>query len=171
MADLPVTPSEVRIEEISNTWIRVKWEHPEPNITFEVTYETKDSLLHKVSNITLHHLKIGELTADAEYRIVVRAANEFGIGMPSLPLLYVNNATVNFSFQACFQNCLSLDSYCISSGALLMNFFVSILSVMVWCSGAKTANKTILLTVKYDKEKDEEIIEADCNIYYEIVDN
>jgi hypothetical protein len=173
MAGLPVAPSEVRIVEVSSTWIRVAWEYPEPNVTFEVTYKTKDSSLHKISNITLHHLEIGELTADAEYQIVVRAANEFGIGMSSLPLVYVNNATANFNFQACFQNCLSLDSsYCISSGVLLLNFFVSILGAMVWCIVAKTEHKRILLpAVKYTKDKHEENTEADCNIYYEIVDN
>jgi Fibronectin type III domain len=173
IAGLPVAPSEVRIEEISNTWIRVAWEHPEPSVTFEVTYETKDcSSLHKISNVKLHHLEIEELTANAEYRIVVRAANEFGIGMSSLPLVYVNNATVNFNFQACFQNCLSLDSYCISSGVLLLNFCVSILGAMVWCIVAKTERKKVLLaTVKYEKKENEEDKEADCNIYYEIVDN
>jgi Fibronectin type III domain len=169
MADLPVAPSDVRIVEISNTSIRVAWEHPEPNVTFEVTYKTKDSSLHIVSNIRRNHLEIGELTANAEYRIVVRAANEFGIGMYSLPLVYVNNSTVNFSFLACFKNCLSLDSFCTSSGVLLMNFCVSILGAMVWCIGVKTDHKKILLaTVKYNKDNNEENTEADCNIYYEI---
>ena len=184
MTDFPVTPSEVRIEEISSTWIRVAWEHPEPNVTFEVTYKTKVSSLHKISNITLNHLEIGDLTAEAEYRIVVRAANGFGIGMSSIPLVYVHtgkfsvteetNESVNFCFQACFKNCLSLslDSFCISTGVLLINFCVSILGVTVWCIEAKTEHKKVLLaTVKYEKKENQEDEEADCNIYYEIVDN
>lgn len=95
-----MAPTGVRLEELCSTWARVVWNlHPEKNVTFEVTYETKaSSTAFKVFNGQLNHLVIRELTADTEYTIVVRAANDIGLGTPSSTLIIVTKENGIFLF-------------------------------------------------------------------------
>lgn len=95
-----MAPSGIRIEEICSTWVKVAWDpHPEENISFELTYQMKSSSsVSKVSGFKLNHYVIGELTPDSEYKIVVRAENDYGFGTPSSTLIIVTKAKGNFSY-------------------------------------------------------------------------
>lgn len=176
LAGVPMAPFKVRIEKTCSTWVKVTWEHSEENVTFEVTYETKNSTLSKVSNIKFNHLVIWGLKADTKYQIVVRAANEIGYGKPSTPLTFVNKTTVNFSLQALHDDFLSADSSWIYIAALSVNLCIFVLSanILIRFGRVKNAHVESIKFVKFNKgscdEEDEEA-SASCNIYLEVLEN